>query len=688
MLSLAFRFYNYRNLDIMNKNRLLLILIISFISTSLNFIFAQKNRECVKLFIGTSGDNGQVDPAACVPYGMVRICPDSEPRTHVGYNHETTKISGFSVNRISGIGCSGAGGNISIKPTRKDQELNIDRNYELASIGHYVASLDNDIKAEFTATKNVAFEVFHYPIWKDAFMYINFASSFTKVIDVKYDVISDTEIQGYIHAGNTCDHGAYKLYFSLVTNKTFKVKTKGEQDVELSFNSNEVKPVEVRIALSPIDIETAKKEIENVKKLSFDAVKKQAEDAWDKILSKIEVKGGTDEEKILFYTSLYRVFLSPADVTSLDGRFLGTDGNVYPITDFNYYSSWSMWDSYRTKFPLITLLDTKRMRDIANSLCNLYLYGKKDWATDFESTPTVRTEHTIAVLLDAQNKGIPTINLEKAYEGMKKEMGNLPTGRPDQVLETSIDWWAMAKIAEILGKTEDAKLYSEKSKNAFIETWNKDFKNVDESFTKMKGSGLYQGTRWQYRWALPQYLDYMIESLGKEKIIDELDYYFSNNLFNQSNEVGLHAPFIFNRLGEYEKAQHHVRRIVKEDLEHRYGGNAEYPQPYVGKPFKADFKGFMPEMDEDDGTMSAWYVFTSMGLFPLVVGEPWYEITSPFFDEITLKLDNGKKFTIKVKNRKSPNDIIKQVRFNKNTLPDFRINHNDIMKGGTLELEY
>lgn len=671
----------------MNKNRILFILIVSFLSVS--SLFAQKNSEQVRLLIGTSGDNGQVDPAACVPYGMVRVCPDSDPRTHVGYDHEVTRISGFSVNRISGIGCGGAGGNISIKPVPKDTILGLDKSYEMTAPGYYTALLDrNTMKVEMTATSNVAAELYHYPIWKDAFMYINFGASFTKVLDVKYEIISETEIQGYVHAANTCDHGAYKLYFNLTTNKAFKVKAKGEQDVELSFKTEEIKPVEVRIALSPIDRETAKLENEKVKSLTFDQIKKQAATAWENILSRIDVKGGTEEDNILFYTSLYRVFLSPANVTSPDGKFLGTDGNIYPVEDFTYYSSWSMWDTYRTKFPLITLLDSKRMRDIANSLCNLYVYGKKDWATQFESTPTVRTEHTIAVLLDAYQKGIPDIHLEKAYEGMKKEMDNLPTGRPDQTLETCIDWWAMGKIAEILGKAEDAKHYSEKSKNTFIESWNKDFKDADNSFAKMKDNGLYQGTRWQYRWALPQYLDYMVESLGKETLTIQLDYYFNNNLFNQSNEVGLHAPFMFNRLGEYEKSQKHIRRIIKDDLEHFYGGNAEYPTPYVGKPFKADFKGFMPEMDEDDGTMGAFYVFSAIGLYPLVVGEPWYEITSPFFSEITIKLDNGKKFTIKTKNRKSPDDVIKQVRFNKNIISDFRINHNDILKGGTLELEY
>lgn len=674
----------------MKKNSchiLALIVVITFLFTP-SSSFAQKKGEHVKLLIGTAGDNGQVDPAACVPYGMIRVSPDSDPRSHVGYDYEVSQISGFSVNRISGIGCGGAGGNLSVKPSKRDVKVSINKDYELVSPGYYAAALDNSIKVEVTATNNVAFERYHYPIWKEAPMYINFASSFTKVLDVKYEIVSENEIQGYIHAGNTCDHGAYKLFFNLTTNKSFKVVSRGERDVELSFNSDELRPVEVRIAVSPIDMETARKENKNVEKLTFEQVQKQAADAWENILSRIDVKGGTEEEQVLFYTSLYRVFLSPANVTSMDGKYLATDGNIYPKEDFVYHSCWSMWDTYRTKFPLITLLDAKSTRNFANSLCKLYVYGKKDWATQFESTPTVRTEHSIVVLLDAYRKGIPNIHLKEAYEGMKKEMDNLPTSRPDQILETCIDWWAMAQIAEILGKNEDAKYYSDKSKNTFIETWNKDFKNVDNSFAKMRDNGLYQGTRWQYRWALPQYLDYMLESLGRETLDVQLDFYFANNLFNQSNEVGLHAPYLFNRIGEYEKAQKNVRRIIKDDLEHIYGGNAEYAKPYVGRPFKADFRGFLPEMDEDDGTMGAWYVFSNIGLYPLIVGEPWYEITSPFFDNITISLDNGKKVNIKTKNRKSPNDAIKQVRFNKNIISDFRINHNELIKGGTLELEY
>lgn len=678
----------------MRLYKFLLILTVPLFSTLINTntVFAQEAKtktQYVDLFMGTSGDNGQVDPAACVPYGMVRICPDSDPRTHVGYDYAVNNISGFSVNRISGIGCSGAGGNISIKPAAKDTRLTIDKQSESACPGYYTTALTNGVKAEFTATHNVAIERYYYPNTGDNNLTINLASSFTKVYDSGYEIISEKEIQGYIHAGNTCDHGAYKLYVNISTNKPFTVVARHENEVELNFASTDTSPVEIRVALSPISTEVARVENEQIKNLSFDQIKTYANDAWEDILARIDLKEAEEKDKALFYTSLYRVFLSPANVTSSTGEFLATNGEVQSVKDYTYYSCWSMWDTYRTKFPLITLLDSKSTRDIANSLCNLYIYGKKDWATNFESTPTVRTEHSEVVLLDIYKKGITNINLAEAYNGIKEEMDNLPTNRPDQIMESCIDWWAMAEIAKILNKTEDYDYYSTKAKDTFIKTWNSEFKNIDDSFLKMKGSGLYQGTRWQYRWALPQYLNEMISSVGGKDILDgQLTYFFDNNLFNQGNEPGIHAPYIFNRLQQYEKAQKNVRRIISEDLDHLYGGNAEYPTPYHGKPFKLEPEGYMPEMDEDDGTMSAWYIFSTIGMYPLIVGEPWYEIVSPLYDNIDIHLDNGKNLNIRTKNRKSPDATIKQVKFNGNIISDFRINHNDILKGGTLELDY
>lgn len=672
----------------MNTGNNLIVFIFIFLC-SCSQLYAQKTGKYVNLFMGTSGDNGQVDPAACVPYGMVRICPDSKPRSHSGYDFAVDSISGFSVNRLSGIGCGGNGGNLSIKPCAGNLGLKIQKTTESASPGYYKTRLTNGLLTEFTATQQVAVEKYHYPKGQEALMTLNVGSAFNTVYDAGYEIVSARELKGYVWAGTTCDAGKYKIYFNLSTSRDFKKVSGTKKTLELSFGMGDGAPVEVRIALSPIDTKTAAMENGRISKLSFNKVKAQAAEQWEDLLGRVKVSGGTDEQRTLFYTSLYRVFLSPVNTTSADQRFFATDGTIQEAKDFTYYSSWSMWDSYRTKFPMITLLDPPGMRGMCKSLSRLYVYGKQPWATAFESTPTVRTEHTISVLLDAYRKGITDIDLPLAYPGLKREADSLERKRPDQVLEASIDLWAMGKIAEIEGKPKDALKYGEQSKKLFDEVWNLYLKNVDASFGKMRSSGLYQGTKWQYRWALPQYLDRMTLTFeGKERLGKELAYYFDHHFYNQGNEVGIHAPFIFNRLGRPDLAQKTVTNLLTREVKHLYGGNAEYAKPIYSKIFKNDPVGFLPEMDEDDGTMSGWYTFAAMGLFPLVVGEPSYEITSPLFDHIEIRPVNGKAIKIKVINRHSLDDQIKSVTFNGSQINDFRIDHNALTQGGELCLEY
>lgn len=665
--------------------KLLFIICLTCLS---QFTYSENVCNYVNLFMGTAGDHGQVDPAACVPYGMVRIAPDCTPRSHSGYDYDITKISGFSINRLSGIGCGGAGGNISIRPDVEDKELNLIKTTEKAFPGYYSVQLDNGVKTEFTATNNVGIERFTYSKAQNKTMFINFSSSFGSIIEANYKVISNNEIQGYVYAKNTCDHGTYKLFFYLKTNIDFITTGSSKESLSIRFPDNKTQTIELRLALSPINEKTAFDEFKNVELLSFNQAENQAKKAWKRILSKVKV-AGSQQDKTLFYTSLYRVFLSPANVTSVDGQYLGTDGKIYTKKDFTYYSSWSIWDTYRTKFPLMELLDADRMTDIASSLCNLYLTGKKDWATTFESTPTVRTEHAATIILDACEKGIKVYNLESAYDSIKADALRRPMNRPDQIFESCIDIWTLSKIAGILNKKSDAIYYSNQAQKLFSKTWDSDFKDIDSSYSKMRDNGLYQGTRWQYRWALPQYLELMSKSVGgTEKLAEQLDFFFRDNLNNQGNEPGIHAPFIFNRLKEPQKAQQYVNHILYDVSTNLYGGNAEYPHPVIRKIFENKPEGYLPEMDEDDGTMSAWYVFSNLGLFPLVVGEPTYELTSPAFNKITIRLDNGKVLHIKTKNRKSAYEVAKTVKFNGNSLDAFEIQHSDLIKGGELIFYY
>ena len=646
-----------------------------------------QNTKYVNLFIGTSGDNGQVAPGAAAPFGMVCVCPDNDPRSHAGYDYAVTKVSGISVNRLSGVGCSGGGGNLRIRPVAPSQELHIKKSREKATPGYYSTAFTNGIKTELTATNAMAVERYKFPRSLSAALWIDFASTFEDVATCHYKRISETCIEGYVQAKNVCGHGCYKLYFSLNTSQPFQLEEQKETTACLTFGKK-VRSVEVRIGLSALSSELASWECARWEKMDFEDVKSRTADQWEKQLSAIDVKGGKKDDRVIFYTSLYRTYLSPADVSSPDGAYLGTDGKVYISEDFRYYSNWSLWDTFRTKFPLLVLTEPAKMRDMATSLIHLYATGKKDWSPGFESTPTVRTEHAVILLLDAYRKGITNLDFRKGYAGMKQEMERLPMRSPDQKMESAYDLWAMAKIAEIIGEKADSEQYRQRSVSLFEETWKKEFMNVTPAFEVMKNNGLYQGTRWQYRWAAPQYIDKMIEWVGQDSLRLQLTYFFDHHLYNQGNEPDIHVPYLFNRLGAPEKTQQIVRSLMTEPMIHKYGGNSEFKTPYLGKAFKNAPEGYSPEMDEDDGTMSAWYVFGAMGFYPLLVGDEYYDLTSPLFDRVLLRLTNGNVLTIQTEGRKKKDAPIKSIHFNGKKIADYRISHNELIKGGELIYNY
>ncbi len=660
----------------------LLLVVLSIMTPSV-----AQNTKYVNLFIGTSGDNGQVAPGAAAPFGMVCVCPDNDPRSHAGYDYAVTKVSGISVNRLSGVGCSGGGGNLRIRPVAPSQELHIKKSREKATPGYYSTAFTNGIKTELTATNAMAVERYKFPRSLSAALWIDFASTFEDVATCHYKRISETCIEGYVQAKNVCGHGRYKLYFSLNTSQPFQLEEQKETTACLTFGKK-VRSVEVRIGLSALSSELASWECARWEKMDFEDVKSRTADQWEKQLSAIDVKGGKKDDRVIFYTSLYRTYLSPADVSSPDGAYLGTDGKVYISEDFRYYSNWSLWDTFRTKFPLLVLTEPAKMRDMATSLIHLYATGKKDWSTGFESTPTVRTEHAVILLLDAYRKGITNLDFRKGYAGMKQEMERLPMRSPDQKMESAYDLWAMAKIAEIIGEKADSEQYRQRSVSLFEETWKKEFMNVTPAFEVMKNNGLYQGTRWQYRWAAPQYIDKMIEWVGQDSLRLQLTYFFDHHLYNQGNEPDIHVPYLFNRLGAPEKTQQIVRSLMTEPMIHKYGGNSEFKTPYLGKAFKNAPEGYSPEMDEDDGTMSAWYVFGAMGFYPLLVGDEYYDLTSPLFDRVLLRLTNGNVLTIQTEGRKKKDAPIKSIHFNGKKIADYRISHNELIKGGELIYNY
>ena len=655
---------------------------------------AQENSllDKVNLFIGTASDYGQMTPGATVPYSQIQICPDSKPRQHPGYDYEVPTISGFSINRLSGVGGSGCGGNVSLMPDATGKDIRLLKHTEQATPGYYSVKLSNGVWFTATADRRMAVERFSFPNTSEAVLLLNPRSSFDRIFTAEFQQKTSCMGQGFAECANTCGHGRYHLHYRLYTSSPFVLDTIADGRKRLTFPELSSRYVEVRIVVSTgLADELDNMTEQAVWRTDFPTIVERAKRQWNQLLSTVEIEGGTTDQQTIFYTSLYRTFHSPFQVTDRSFRkYLGTDGNVHEAKGFQYYSSWSLWDTYRTKFPLITLLDAAHSSDIMQSLSQLYITGKKDWSTRNECVPTVRTEHAIATLLDAYRQEISIPSLRDAYPGMVAEVKRLSLRSPDQCLEASGDFWALGQLAEELGMTEDAVRWTKQGNEIFDSIWPKEFQNIDETYTKMRGNGLYQGTRWQYRWGAPMYLPRMIEMAGKKELAEQLQTFFQKELYNQGNEPDIHVPFLFGRLGMPQITGNIVRSLATESITHRYGGNDAYPTPFIGCAFVNEPRGYCPEMDEDDGAMSAWYVFASIGMYPLVVGEATYEVFAPLFDKVTLHLgaDRRTKVVISTIGRTSDKQQIKKVTWNGKKLSDFRISHKQLKDGGELKFHF
>jgi len=609
---------------------------------------SRDNSGYVNLFMGTAGDHGQVSPAAQLPLGLTSVGPDSVIPSHAGYDYDVPEISGFSVTRVSGVGGNGAGGNLRILPAGKGKKVSIVKGSEVAVPGYYETRLDNGVSVRLTTTSHCALEQYLFPRGAESTLFVDFDSAIDhRRSKSSFKILDSNDIEGWFVSSTVCNGGAYKLFFHLHTDVPFTVERKDVRTAQLRFPVG-TRQVEVRIGLSSISETSAAAELAVLDDCPFDQLRDDAARAWATVLNKVDVEGSTPEQRTLFYTGFYRVFLSPFNAT-FGNQYIGVDAVLREAPDWTFYSGWSMWDTYRAKFPLITLLDPEAMTDICKSLVSLFQSGKKkNWATMQEPVPTVRTEHSQLALLDAWVKGIRDFDLAAAFPGMEAEADSgrhsgarngLTRNSPDQMMETIYDLWAMGQIARIIGNDTAADKYLTESETLFEHTWKKEFMTITPAFSRMKGNGLYQGTRWQYRWAVPVYADKMIAWVGEQQLADELGEFFRLNLFNQGNEPDIQTPFMFNLFGQPARTDSLVHALLTDDtMIHRYGGNAEYPQPFVGRAFRNLPDGYAPEMDEDDGTMSAWYLFCQLGFYPVCIGTDQYELFTPLFDRVVLHL--------------------------------------------------
>lgn len=646
----------------------------------------------VNVFMGTAGDHGQLSPSASLPFGMVKLGPETDPTNHSGYNYRAEKIKGFTHNRMEGVGCVGSGGNILVLPGTGPPSA-ASRQYqkqsEKALPGYYEVILGDTlpIRSELTVTNATGWHRYTFPASSQAWLMIDLSASHDEFINETHTVVSNQEISGSVSAYTVCKSGKYQFYFNLEVDQPVQSISEEGSRLLMFFSSQAGPEVNLKVSLSTISPEQAKMDRSvEVNNRSFEEIKMAAKDIWEKKLARIKV-AGKEDYKTLFYTNLYRSYLAPYNVTSTNGEYRGSDGKVYQARGFTYYHGWSIWDNFRTQLPLLTITEPGISLDICKSLVSLYKQGKYNWASPTEPFPTVRTEHAIAVLLDAYRKGITNFDLAEAYPFMIRELDSLPYNSPDNVLETSYDYWALSEIAEILGKKEDqAKLL--RKAYQYKKVWREKFLVMDEKSDIMHGDGLYEGTLWQYRWFVPWDISGIAELMGgQEEFTRQLTYFFDNNLYNHGNQPDIQAPFLFYYSGAPEQTQKQVNRILTKDMVQWYGTHKKWEEPYVGKIYRNAPEGYLPEMDDDAGTMSAWYVLAAIGIYPANIGEPVYHLTTPIFDRIDIQVHPQKNFTIEALNFSDERFYIQESAINGVNLDDQQLQHQSIINGNTVRLQ-
>jgi predicted alpha-1,2-mannosidase len=595
---------------------------------------------------------------------------------------------------------------------------------EEAKAGYYKVQLDTyNIIAELTATKRAGFHRYTFPASKVASIVIDLKHR-DKVIESSLKIVSDTEVEGmrisqawaqrqivYFVARFSKSFISCRIN-SLKDNLPIGKEINGDSIIScFSFSTQEKEKILVKVSLSAVSCEGARKNLDTeIPDWDFDKTLRDATLAWNKELGKIEVEGGTLDQKTIFYTALYHAFLNPNLYMDVDGKFLGRDLKVHQAQGFNYYTVFSLWDTYRAAHPLYTLIEPKRDNDFITTFLRQYEDGGMlpVWELSSNETGCMIGYHSVPVIVDAYIKGIRDYDANEALNAMKhsaeqdhlglkyyRTQGFIPGDKESEsvskTLEYSYDDWCIAQMAKSLGKDSDYKNYIQRAqyyKNLFDpttgfmrakmnNTWFSPFDPEEVNFNYTEANA------WQYSFYVPQDMDgFMSLFGGKEQISEKLDAMFAA----ESKTTGRDQSDISGMIGQYahgNEPSHHMA----------------YLYDYIGEPWKTQELAhricnelYLNARDglcgnDDCGQMSAWYVLSAMGFYQLTPGSPIYAIGSPLFSEASLHLDNGKTFTIKANGLSRKNFYIQSASLNGKPYTKCYITHSDILAGGILKFD-
>ncbi|WP_273289591.1 GH92 family glycosyl hydrolase [Winogradskyella sp.] len=682
----------------------------------------------VNTFIGTGG-HGHTYPGATLPFGMMQLSPDTRLEGWdgcSGYHYTDSYIYGFSHTHLSGTGISDYG-DVLLMPTnetnfnngadgKKGYRAYFSHENETAEPGYYKVHLDStNIDVELTVSLRSGIHKYQFPSAENQFVILDLVHR-DKVLDAKIEKISNTEIVGYRHSEAWAKD--QRLFFAIKTSHPFddllqsppKTGMPGARRSSLKFKNLDNEPVYIKVGISAVDIEGARKNLEaEIGNKDFETVKKEAQDYWETQLEKIVVESNDVDKKTNFYTALYHTMVAPNRYQDVDGRYRGMDLGIHNA-DFDYYTVFSLWDTYRAAHPLYTIIEQERTNHFINTFLAKYDEGgiMPMWDLAGNYTDCMIGYHAVPVIADAYLKGIRDYDVEKAFEAMKhsatrdkfgleayKTYGFIPVDEESEsvskTLEYAYDDWTIAQMAKDMGKTEDYKTYIQRAqyyknvfdpetkfmRGRFRNTWFAPFDPYEVNFNYTEANS------WQYSFYVPQDVSGFIDLLGgKDQLEAQLDELFSaktetsgrdqsdiTGLIGQyahGNEPSHHMAYLYNFVNKPHKTQEKVHQILTE-------------------LYKNDPDGVSG--NEDCGQMSAWYVLSSMGFYSVTPGSNTYIIGTPLFDKATINLENGKQFNITAKNVSDINKYVEYVYLNGKKLDRTYIMHEEIMNGGTLEFK-
>lgn len=726
------------------------------------FIGASTNMESAGNFAGL----GKTFPGAATPFGMVQVSPNTITGgdNGSGYSFEHSSIEGFALTQMSGVGWYGDLGNFLVMPTTgklktaagKEGKSDgyrsaYDKKSEKASPGYYAVRLsDYDIKSELSAAPHSGIMRFTFPAHKQSRIQIDLARRVGGTSVLQYvKVVDEFTIEGWMKCtpegggwGNGGGKADYTLYFYSRFSKPLKnfgiwsadipdSWTRKLEDVSsdryqqvvakaevfdhvkemqgkhlgfyTEFASLKNEQVLLKMGISYNSVAGAKNNLEaEIKDWNFDAVREKSRRLWTQELSKIKVEGGTDDEKITFYTALYHTMIDPRTFQDIDRVYPGGDGKAQLSKSFTKRTIFSGWDVFRSQMPLQTLINPAIVNDLINSQISLAAENGTHYFDRWEMlnaySGCMVGNPSISVITDAFKKGIRGFDQEKAYEyalNTSSKFGNdlLGYSGPPYSISNTLEYaytdWCIAELASMLNKKSDVLLFTTKSK-AYLKVFDQSkawfrprktdggWEDWPEAGRLQHDYGTAESNPYQQGWFVPQDIEGLTTLLGgKANTIDDLRHFFSktpenllwNDYYNHANEPVHHVPYLFNRLGAPWLSQEWTRKICRNAYRNKVEG-------LVG--------------NDDVGQMSAWYVLAASGIAQICPGDNRYEITSPVFKKITISLDPryaGKKsFTVIARNNTLKNIYIQKAKLNGMPYTKCHLDYADIASGSTLEL--